>query len=65
MAVLTHCWKAGGGLAGFTEKTHRTLVHLLDERNAYAHANFRSATFAKAIAYCEKVVDVLTEAPFL
>jgi hypothetical protein len=63
--VLTACWKASGALDGFTNKIHRTLEHLLDERNAFAHSNFRQSSDTKAEAFIERLFDVICEKPFV
>jgi hypothetical protein len=52
--VLEVCRDAGGVLSNFTEKTYRTLQHLLDDRNSFAHANFHDATEAEAKSYVDK-----------
>lgn len=61
---LQYCRLAQGSLTGFTEKTERTLVNLLDERNSCAHSNYRMASAGKAQAYVEKVIDVYNDPPF-
>lgn len=63
--VLTACWKASAALDVFTGKIHRTLEHLLDERNAFAHSNFRQCSDTKAEAFVERLFDVICEKPFI
>lgn len=55
---------ATGSLQGFTGKTHRLLENLLDDRNAFAHANFADATESESKAYIERLLRALTNAPF-
>jgi hypothetical protein len=62
--VLEICRDADGKLTEFTDKTHRTLQRLLDDRNAFAHANFDEATEAEAKSYVDKTIRVLCNAPF-
>lgn len=62
--VLEICRDAGGALSNFTDKTFRTLQHMLDDRNSFAHANFHDATEAEAKSYVEKVVRILCNQPF-
>ena len=63
--VLDLCRLASGSLAGFTEKTQRSLQVLLDERNEFAHANFRLATAPVAQAHIERLIAILCAPPFL
>ena len=63
-SFLQYCRIAQGSLKDFTDKTERTLVSLLDERNSYAHLNYRQASAGKAQAYVEKVIDVYNDPPF-
>ena len=63
--VLTACWKASDALDVFTSKIHRSLEHLLDERNAFAHSNFRKSSDTKAEAFIERLFDVICEKPFI
>jgi hypothetical protein len=63
-SFLQCCRIAQDALTGFTDKTERTLVNLLDERNSYAHSNYRTASAAKAQAYVEKLIDVYSDRPF-
>jgi hypothetical protein len=62
--VLEVCRDAAGTLAVFTDKTHRTLQRLLDDRNAFAHANFEEATETEAKSYADRVIRVICNAPF-
>jgi hypothetical protein len=62
--VLEICRDATGALSDFTDKTHRTLQRLLDDRNAFAHANFNQATEVEAKSFVDKVIRVLCNAPF-
>lgn len=62
--VLEVCRDATGMLSTFTNKTHRTLHRLLDDRNAFAHANYDEATEAEAKSYVGKVIRVICNAPF-
>jgi hypothetical protein len=62
--VLDVCLKAEGELRGFSEKTHRALVHLLDDRNRFAHANDSDATTKRAEVYVDKMVEIVTGPPF-
>ena len=55
---------ASGSLQGFTGKTHLLLENLLDDRNAFAHADFADATESDSKAYIERLLRVLTSAPF-
>lgn len=55
---------ANGSLQCFTGKTHRLLENLLDDRNAFAHANFADATESESKSYIERLLRVLTTAPF-
>lgn len=62
--VLEICRDAGGALSNFTDRTFRTLQHMLDDRNAFAHANFQDATEAEAKSYVDKVVRIVCNQPF-
>ena len=62
--VLEVCRDAAGSLATFTDKTHRTLLRRLDDRNVYAHANFNEATETEAKSYVDRIIRVLSNAPF-
>jgi hypothetical protein len=62
--VLDACFKAQGALSQFTEKTHGALVHLLDDRHRFAHANDSDATPKRADVYVEKMVEIVTGPPF-
>ena len=62
--VLEICRDASGSLSQFTEKTYRTLQRLLDDRNAFAHANFHEATETEAKSYVERIVRVVESQPF-
>jgi hypothetical protein len=62
--VLEVCRDAPGALSTFTDKTHRMLQRLLDDRNAFAHANFDEATQTEAKSYIDRVIRVLCNAPF-
>jgi hypothetical protein len=62
--VLEVCRDAVGALSRFTDKTHRTLQRLLDDRNAFAHANFDEATETEAKSYVDKTIRVLCNSPF-
>ncbi len=61
---LDTCKNAQGALKDFNENTHHSLVHLLNERNNYAHANFHDATIFRASAFVEKLVETITGRPF-
>ena len=63
--VLDYCRLGGGALAGFTDKTQRSLQVLLDERNEFAHANYRQASAAVAQAHIERLIAIICDAPFL
>lgn len=62
--VLEVCRDATGAMVDFTEKTYRTLQRLLDDRNAFAHANFDEATESEAKSYVDRIIRVLTNQPF-
>jgi hypothetical protein len=62
--VLEICRDAGGALSNFTDKTFRTLQHMLDDRNSFAHANFHDAAEAEAKSYVDKVVRIVCNQPF-
>ena len=62
--VLDICRDAHGVLAPFTTKTHRQLQSLLDDRNAFAHANYNNATEAEAKAFIDHCIRLLTGSPF-
>jgi hypothetical protein len=62
--VLEVCRDATGALSHFTEKTHRTLQRLLDDRNAFAHANFDEATETEAKSYVDRVIRMICNPPF-
>lgn len=61
---LDACMKSADALNVFTSKIHRSLIYLLDERNAFAHSNFRQCSNSKAEAYVERLFDILCEQPF-
>ena len=61
--VLELCRDASGSLSTFGDKTFRILQHLLDDRNAFAHANFDDATEAEAKSYVDRVIRVIGNAP--
>lgn len=50
-------------MRGFDDKIERSLTTLPDERNAYAHSNFRTAAAGKAQAYIEKLIDIYDDKP--
>lgn len=62
--VLGVCNDSQESLKGFDENLHGKLKVLLNERNKYAHANFRNASTAKAITYIEDIYNIMTERPF-
>lgn len=62
--VLEICRDATGSLSTFTEKTHRTLQRLLDDRNSFAHANFDEATESEAKSYIDRVIRIIGNSPF-
>lgn len=62
---LTVCLKASDALKVFTSKTHRKLENLLDDRNVFAHANFRQCTDTKAESFIERLFDEICEQPFI
>ena len=62
--VLQLCRDSAGSLQKFTGKTFRLLENLLDDRNAFAHANFDNATEHEAKSYIERLFRVLTGSPF-
>jgi len=62
--ILELCRDATGTLSDFTEKTHRILQRLLDDRNAFAHANFEEATETEAKSYVDRVIRVICNPPF-
>lgn len=62
--LLDVCWRAQGSLKGYTEKPHRALLGLLDDRNKFAHANDKDATINRAKVYVEQMVDIITSDPF-
>ncbi len=51
-------------LQRLTERTFRDLQSLLDQRNDFAHANYAHATPTEATAYVERMVRIVTSAPF-
>lgn len=63
--ILAICRDATGSLQNFTTKTHRLLENLLDDRNAFAHANFADATESESKSYIERLLRVLTNPPFM
>jgi hypothetical protein len=62
--ILEICRDAIGALSSFTDKTHRNLQRLLDDRNSFAHANFEEATEAEAKSYVDKVIRMICNTPF-
>jgi hypothetical protein len=62
---LDTCKNARNALKDFNENTHHALVHSLNERNRFAHANFSEATVNRANAFVEKVVETVTGPPFV
>lgn len=62
--VLQLCRDSTGSLQKFTGKTFRLLENLLDDRNAFAHANFADATEHEAKSYIERLFRVLSGSPF-
>jgi hypothetical protein len=62
--VLENCRDASGSLSDFSDKTYRQLQRLLDDRNAFAHANYDEATEAEAKSYVDRIIRILTNTPF-
>ena len=62
--VLDLCRLGNGPLTDFTDKTHRRLQSLLDERNTFAHANYDQASSFTAKAYVERALTTACGAPF-
>lgn len=62
--VLELCRDTTGTLSSFTGKIHRTIQRLLDDRNAFAHANFDEATETEAKSYVDKAIRLISNAPF-
>lgn len=62
--VLDICRDAKGAMSSFTDKTHRVLQGLLDDRNSFAHANFDEATDPEAKSYIDKVIRLIGNQPF-
>lgn len=62
--VLEICRDASGALASFGGTTYETLHRLLDDRNAFAHANFNDATPSESKSYVDKVIRAITSPPF-
>ncbi len=64
-SVLAICRDSTSSLQSFTSKTYRQLESLLDDRNAFAHANYADATESESKSYIERLLRVLTTSPFV
>lgn len=62
--ILQVCRDAQDALSSFTDRTQRDLQNLLDQRNDFAHANYHHATEIEAAAYADRMVRIVTNAPF-
>ena len=51
-------------LAQFTDNQLRELQNLLDQRNAFGHANYNHASINEAIVYVERMIRIVTGPPF-
>lgn len=62
--VLEICRDGKDGLSAFGRKPFEGLRSLLDKRNAFAHACYKTASAANTEAFLETLADTLTSAPF-